>query len=84
MTVSDFACAMYGCDIVKDTVMVMRDDKVIYNDRMEFLRYGYELKDPNMKFTAETIQRVSIVADGNARELKKLGLCPDYITVIVI
>lgn len=41
MTVSDFAAAMYHCEVVKDNVRVIRNGEVLYDDRMEFLRYGY-------------------------------------------
>ena len=80
MTVSDFAVAMYGCDVVKDRVKVIRDGEVLYDDRMEFLRYAHEINS-NMWFAEETIQEVKMVADENVRELDYI---PDYTTEIII
>ena len=81
MTVSEFAIQMYYCDIVKDRVKVIRDGAVLYEDRMEFLRYAHEEFPERMWFTGETIQEVKMVADGNTREMDYV---PDYITEIII
>lgn len=80
MTVSDFAIQMYHCDIIKDRVKVIRDGEVLYNDRMEFLRYAHEY-DKKMRFTNETIQEVKMIADANVREI---DYNPDYVTEIFI
>lgn len=80
MTVSEFACAMYNCEIVKDRVVVKRDDEVLYDDRMEFLRYAYEF-NKNMQWTKNLIQEVKMVAVDNVREIDYL--C-DYYTEIYI
>lgn len=81
MTVSEFAVQMYWCNVTKDRVKIFRDDKLLYDDRMEFLRYAHENFPEKMWFAGETIQKITIMADGNVRELEYL---PDYITEIFI
>lgn len=80
MTVSNFACAMYHCDIIKDRVVVLRDEKIIYDDRMEFLRYASD-HNPEMAWVNDFIQEVKIVAEENVREIE---YCCDYYTEIRI
>lgn len=80
MTISEFAIQMYYCGIVKDRVKVIRDGEVLYDDRMEFLRYAHEY-DEKMWFSDETIQKVVMIADGNVRELDYI---PDYVNEITI
>ena len=80
MTVSDFAIQMYNCEIVKDRTKVIRDGEVLYDGRMEFLRYAYE-QDEKMWFTDEPIQEVKMFADANVREI---DYNPDYVTEIII
>ena len=80
MTVSEFACAMYGCDIVKDMAIVSKDGETLYKGRMEFLRYAHE-HDPKMWFANETIVGVTMITFG---ETKNPNYNPDYITSIVI
>lgn len=80
MTVSEFACAMYGCDIVKDRVKITYKGEIIYDDRMEFLRYAHE-DDPKMWFTDKTIEGLSML---DMSGIKLNGYNPDYFTVIAI
>ena len=81
MTVSEFAVAMYGCDIVKDRVVVMDNDKILYDDRMEFLRYVCEDNPRTMWFAGKYIKSVTMTATEDPNGLEYL---PDYIAVIHI
>ena len=80
MTVSEFAIQMYNCEIIKDRVKVVRDSEVLYDNRMEFLRYAHEY-DKKMWFVDETIQEIKMVADEDVREI---GYKPDYTSEIII
>ena len=80
MTVSEFAIQMYNCEIIKDRVKVVRDSEVLYDNRMEFLRYAHEY-DKKMWFVDETIQEIKMVADEDVREI---DYNPDYTTEIII
>lgn len=80
MTVSEFAIQMYNCEIIKDRVKVVRDSEVLYDNRMEFLRYAHE-HDKKMWFVDETIQEIKMVADEDVREI---DYNPDYTTEIII
>lgn len=80
MTVSEFAIQMYNCYIIKDRVKVVRDGEVLYDNRMEFLRYAHEY-DKKMWFVDETIQEIKMVADEDVREI---DYNPDYTTEIII
>ena len=82
MTVSEFAIQMYYLEIIKDRTRVIRDGEVLYDDRMEFLRYAHEDSPEKMWFAGATIQKISMHADvENVREYKYQ---PDYITDIYI
>ena len=81
MTVSEFAVAMYGCEIVKDQAIIIRDGETLYNGRMEFLRYADEYDPKNKWFAGERIQSIIMNA---ADDVRKCEYCPDYITVITI
>lgn len=80
MTVSEFAIQMYNCEIIKDRVKVVRDGEILYDNRMEFLRYAHEY-DKKMWFVDETIQEIKMVADEDVREI---DYNPDYTTEIII
>lgn len=74
MTVSEFAIAMYGADVVKDEVKVITSDgNILYSDRMEFLRYADEKQFGDLWFAGATIQTVHMLRDRG-----------DYFTVITI
>lgn len=81
MTVSEFAVAMYGCEVIKDTVRIMKNGELLYADRMEFLRYAHEDNPEKMWFAGETITTVMMIAEGNT---KSDVLNPEYSTVIII
>lgn len=81
MTVSDFAINMYHLDIIKDHVKIIRDDEVLYEDRMEFLRYAHERNPEKMWFADAEIQEVKMVATHNVREIDWQS---DYYTVIIL
>lgn len=81
MTVSDFAIAAYGLDIIKDHVKIIRDGEVLYEDRMEFLRYAHEYSPEKMWFADAEIQEVKMTATHNVREI---DFQSDYYTIIVI
>lgn len=80
MTVSEFAIQMYNCEIIKDRVKVVRDGEILYDNRMEFLRYAHEY-DKKMWFVDETIREIKMVADEDVREI---DYNPDYTTEIII
>ena len=83
MTVSEFAVAMYGCEVVKDRVIVhdSNDDmKLLYDGRMEFLRYAHEF-DPDMTFTNREVFSVAMLATYTPEPGECVG---DYRTVIMI
>ena len=83
MTVSEFAVAMYGCDVIKDKVLVLDSKEnydIIYDDRMEFLRYANEF-DPKMAFANREVLAVKM----EAAYIPKPGECVgDYLTIITI
>ena len=83
MTVSEFAIQMYGCEIIKDTCIVIKDTKFVYEGRMEFLRYAHE-NDEDMLFTNEVIKKVEMYCADARIVSKKLSYTPDYITIIYI
>ena len=62
MTISEFAYEMYQLDIIKDDVKVIEDDEVLYEGRMEHLRYEPNELEENW-FTNKEILEVSMVAD---------------------
>lgn len=80
MTVSEFAISMHHCDIVKDEVNILCDGKIIYNDRMEFLRYANdEGMECRLWFADEIVEEVTM----KAKEFIP-GEVPDYITTLKI
>lgn len=83
MNVSEFAVAMYGCEVVKDRVMVHdsnNDMKLLYDGRMEFLRYAHEL-DQGMAFTNREVLSVSMLATYTPMPDECVG---DYRTIITV
>lgn len=86
MTVSEFAIHIYHLGIIKDRVKVIQDTEVIYNDRMEFLRYASDY-DPKMKWVDKLVKKVEMEADNMDIPLDEDGepaWNPGYTTVIYI
>ena len=80
MTVSEFAISMYHCGLVKDTVSILCNEEVIYNGRMEFLRYANEEGvGERLWYADETVEEVIMKATPYI-----LGNEPNYITTIKI
>lgn len=80
MTVSEFAIQMYHADIVKDKVIIFCDGEVLYNDRMEFLRYANERKTDPLWFADEIIEGLFMAA----MPYVPGDTYPEYSTVIMI
>ena len=79
MTISEFACEMYHLGIVKDDVKVIEDNEVLYEGRMEHLRYEPDELEENW-FTDKEILEVTMVADTYMHEGVKY--VSDYTTYI--
>ena len=82
MRVNQFAIQMYCNDAIKDTCMVIEENKLIYEGQLKFLRHASD-NDEDMSFTNKVIKKLEMYcADTNT--VSKNLYSSDYIAIIHI
>ena len=77
MTIREFAVRMDCNEVIKDTCIVIKDNKWIYEGQIKFLRYE------DMSFTNKVIKKLEMYCS-DANTVSKNLCLSDYIAIIHI